>query len=102
MSAYKCLYYITEPVKLIGEGSYNLNDLKEIDVTDSYLGLDQEVRGCQNEEPQDHCRTRVHRDTLLEQCGCLPFNIRLSDNVWTELSKTLECDKSFFRKLFAC
>ena len=89
MSAYKCLYF-TEPVKLIGEGSYNLNDLKEIDVTDSYLGLDQEVRGCQNEEPQDHCRTRVHRDTLLEQCGCLPFNMRLSDKVCIKLSISLK------------
>ena len=82
--------YITEPVRLIGEGNYNLNVLKEIDVTDSYLGLDQEVRGCQNEEPQDHCRTRVHRDTLLEQCGCLPFNMRLSDKVWIKLSISLK------------
>ena len=90
MSAYKCLYYITEPVKLIGEGSYNLNDLKEIDVTDSFLGLNQEIRGCQNEESHDTCVTRVHRDTLLKQCGCLPFNMRLSDKVWIELSISLK------------
>ena len=46
--------YITEPVRLIGEGNYNLNVLKEIDVTDSYLGLDQEVR----------VKMRNHRTTV--------------------------------------
>ena len=94
---------IAEPVKLTGEGNYNLNVLKEIDVTDSHLGLDQDIRGCQNEEPQDHCRTRVHRDTLLKQCGCLPFNMRLSDNVWTLIfTKTVLIYLSSFRNLFAC
>ena len=33
-----------------GEGEYNLNVLKEIQVTDSYLGLDQETRGCNHEK----------------------------------------------------
>ena len=35
---------IVEAVKLIGEGEYNLNALKEIKVTESYLGLDQDVK----------------------------------------------------------
>ena len=75
---------ILEPIQLVGEGNYNLNELKMIEVTDSYLGLSQDTRGCQNEEPQDRCTTRVHRETLLTQCGCLPFNMRLSDNVWID------------------
>ena len=28
---------------LIGEGDYNLNVLKEVEVTDSYLGLNQDI-----------------------------------------------------------
>ena len=32
---------------MIGEGEYNLNVVKEIVVTDSYLKMDQSVRGCQ-------------------------------------------------------
>ena len=69
-------------MEFIGEGEYNLNDLKEIIVTDSYLGLDENVsRGCQNVEPLNNCTTRLYMDTLLRDCGCLPFNIRLSDKV---------------------
>ena len=68
-------------MEFIGEGEYNLNDLKEIIVTDSYLGLDGNVKGCQNVEPLNNCTTRLYMDTLLRDCGCLPFNIRLSDKV---------------------
>ena len=41
---------IIEPVTLIGEGEYNINALTEIKVTDSYLGLDEDVRDCQSKE----------------------------------------------------
>ena len=70
---------LQEPVKMSGEGEYNLDALKEIEVTTSYLGLDQEVRGCQNVEPFDNCTTRHYIENLLDHCGCLPFHIRLSD-----------------------
>ena len=85
---YKASFIVTwklctflEEVKLIGEGEYNLNALKEVKATDSFLGLDQEVRGCQNEESLHNCSTRKHIKNLIEQCGCLPFNIRMSDKV---------------------
>ena len=48
---------VAEAVKLIGEGEYNLNALKEIRVTDSYLGLDQDDTQCQDKEPFDNCTT---------------------------------------------
>ena len=76
-----------EPVKLNGEGEYNLNALKEIEVTDSYLGLDQKVRGCQNKEPQFNCTSRLYINHLLDKCGCLPFSMKLFDKVfWIILS----------------
>ena len=75
------LYVCVEPVELSGEGEYNLNVLKEIEVTPYFLGLDQTTRFCQNEEMFESCTTRQYIDTLLEQCGCLPFNIRMSDKV---------------------
>ena len=68
-------------MKLIGEGEYNLNALKEIRVTDSYLGLDQDVRICQDEEPRINCTTRKYLDTLLGKCGCLPITVRLFHKV---------------------
>ena len=63
---------ISEPVKLIGEGEYNMNVLTEIEVTESYLALDKGIRGCQNEEPLNNCTTRQFIETFLEKCGCLP------------------------------
>ena len=68
-------------MKLIGEGVYNLNTLKEIKVTDSFNGLDKDVRGCQNEEPFQNCTTRRYMDTIIEKCGCRLFHIESSDMV---------------------
>ena len=58
-----------------------MNDLTEVKVTDAYLGLDQNVRECQNEEPLFNCTTRKYHDTILKKCGCLPFNIKQSSKV---------------------
>ena len=68
-------------MSLYGEGEYNLNVLKQIKITDSYLGLDQNVRGCQNDISFTDCTTKQYIDSLLNQCGCLPLNIRLKDKV---------------------
>ena len=70
-----------EPVSLIGEGEYNLNVLKEIKATDSYLGLDQDVRKCQNDEPLFNCTTRKFIEDILTECTCLPSNLRISNKV---------------------
>ena len=75
------MWTIIEPVKLIGAAKYNLNGLKEIKVTESYLGLQQNVRGCQNEEELYNCTTKYFKDTMLEQCGCIPLDIAIEINV---------------------
>ena len=76
-----CYEYLLEPVKMIGEGEYNMNDLTDIRSTDSYLGLDKEVTECQIEEPLFDCTTRKYVETYLDQCKCLPLNIRRSRKV---------------------
>ena len=68
-------------MKLIGEGVYNLNELKVIEVTDSFLSMDQEHRKCQSNEPILNCTTKNYMEELIKQCGCLPFNTRSSDKV---------------------
>jgi len=45
-----------EPLILYGEGQYNLNVVKEVKVTESYLGLDKSVKGCQSEEEVKKCQ----------------------------------------------
>ena len=68
-----------------------VNVQKEIQVTNSYLGLKQDVRECQNDEAFDKCTTRQYLDTILAECGCLPLSMRNSNKV---------CDPySYFAKL---
>ena len=71
----------SEPLKLIGEGKYNLNAVKEIKVTDSFLEMDIDVRECQKEEPLENCTTRQYINDLLQQCDCLPLSITTSNKV---------------------
>ena len=88
-------------VKLIGEGEYNLNVLKEIRVTSDFLGLDQDDRKCQNEEPLINCTTRQYHHTLLKKCGCLPVNIGLLQKVQLILVILMLKCTLYPRKLFA-
>ena len=76
-----CVVITTEPVELFGEGAYNINVLKEIEATDSYLGLNQNIIECQNVEPLFNCTTRHYINSIITKCGCLPFNIALSEKV---------------------
>ena len=73
-------YNFVEPVQLNGEGEYNLFDPKETTVTDSFLGMDENTRGCQDEKAFN-CSTQKHIDAFLDKCGCLPLNMKLSDKV---------------------
>ena len=75
------LLLILDPVKLFGEGQYNLLSLKEIAVTDSFMGLDSDARNCQNIETIDDCNTRLHVNNYRRQCGCLPLSLKLSEKV---------------------
>ena len=70
-----------DSVQLTGEGEYNLNIIKEERVTESFLGLNQDVRGCQNEEHYDECTTRQFIENMRGKCGCLPLSIALSVQV---------------------
>ena len=70
-----------DPVQLTGEGEYNLNSIKEEEVTESFLGIDQAVRGCQNQEHYDDCTTRQYIEHMRENCGCLPLSMALFDQV---------------------
>ena len=83
---YSYVFNIKEPLELIGKGEYNLNALTDIRVTDSYLGLDQGVKECQNEESLYDCTTRKYNEAFWSECGCLPVNINLSNQVDTSLA----------------
>ena len=72
---------ILDPVRLFGEGQYNLHSMKEVSVTESFLGLNQDSRQCQNIETLDTCNTRNYFKNLRQECGCLPLSIKMSEEV---------------------
>ena len=86
-----------DPVQLNGEGEYNLNSIKEEEVTESFLGIDQAVRGCQNQEHYDECTTRQYIEHMREKCGCLPLSMALSDQVISHSFFKLDLQYNFVK-----
>ena len=80
-------------MKINEEGQYNLNNLKKISVTDSFMGFDRATRNCQETEAYDNCKTWIHVKKLRQRCGCLPLSLRLSEKVkvhfWSVIFKRL-------------
>ena len=67
-------------MKLSLDMEYNLNVIKEITVTDSFLSMDKDIRGCQRKS-YDDCTSRKYTNTLLSKCQCLPFQLKLTEEV---------------------
>ena len=61
---------------LHGEGNYNLNVVKEMKVTDSFMGLPQGVKQCQNTKVYLDCKTEEYLQALINNCMCLPFGLK--------------------------
>ena len=68
--------YFPVPEKFYGSGSIRIKGIKEIKVTDEYLGLNSQTKGCQNETTYEDCVTEVYIDMLKKECDCLPFNLQ--------------------------
>ena len=66
---------------LFGEGEYYLKEIKEVEVTESYLRLGMDDRNCQNDEPYYNCTSRHYIKSILKKCGCLRLDMRLSPKV---------------------
>ena len=74
------LLIFVEPLKLSLEKKYFLNVIKEITITDSFMSMDKDVRGCQKES-YDKCTTTKYINALMNECQCLPFQIIQSNKV---------------------
>ena len=54
---------------------------KEIQVSQSFLGIDENDRRCQSRELYDECIQHAYVDRIRKFCGCLPLSIKLNTNV---------------------
>ena len=73
--------FLLDSLKLPLDYEYNLNAVKEIKVTESFLGLEEHVKNCQTEEAIEDCKSKHYIDNLLQQCKCIPLSIRTNDKV---------------------
>ena len=51
-------------------------NVKEFKVTEDFLGLDEEKKGCQSQETVEDCRTNKYFAATTSKCGCVPFSLR--------------------------
>ena len=61
---------------MYGEGTYAISEVKEMRVTDEYLGLDENIRKCQNMETFEDCTTRNYIDATVKNCKCVPYSLK--------------------------
>ena len=64
------------PISVHGEGTFAISDVKEMKVTEEYLGLDENIRKCQNRESFEECTTNNYIDTVLKKCKCVPYSLK--------------------------
>ena len=74
--------FYLEPLNLEFGNEYNLNVIKEITATSSFLSMVRNVRKCQDDESFDECVTTKYIDNLIKKCNCLPLNLRLTEKVF--------------------
>ena len=66
---------------MIGEGEYNIV-VEKVGVTESYLGLSEEVRNCRDsEEDYQSCVTENFVQRVKEKCKCLPLGMSIDEEV---------------------
>ena len=53
---------------------YNLNVIKDIKATTDFLSM--EDKGC-SIQPYDNCTTRIYVQNIIEECGGLPFSMKI-------------------------
>ena len=72
------IFYFSDPIPLVlsGGGHYGLTDIKDVRVSQEFVGLGEAVTQCQTKEAGADCLTRKHQETVLATCGCFPFSLR--------------------------
>ena len=71
---------IEEPLMHYGEGKFNPNVIKKVEVTEDLLNFDQSDLQCQNDQSYENCTTEAHLSTLLNECNCLPLSLRTQES----------------------
>ena len=63
------------PLVLGGEGHFSLSGVKEVKVTEDFVGLGEEITRCQTGQSRADCLTEKYLARALSTCHCAPVNI---------------------------
>ena len=66
---------LLDPITLNGEGAYNFNSIKQIDVSESFLSMDPDIIKCQTKESLNDCTTRFYLLEVKDKCHCIPYAV---------------------------
>ena len=67
-------------LKIAGDGDFRVKVFKEIHVTDEFLSLDENTKGCQSVGKYRNCLSGYYQE-IKETCGCLPLYLSLENEV---------------------
>ena len=79
------------PIILEGEGHYALTAVKDIRVTEEFVGLGQGITHCQTEDFRADCVTRKLREKILQSCQCSPAYMRSYYDDLVHIKKDIQC-----------
>ena len=68
-------FFLLDSLSLQSGKEYNLNVVKEVEVTQDFLGMEENERNCQNYESFDNCKSRLYFAKLKNTCKCIPFHM---------------------------
>ena len=69
------------PLRVHGEGHYQLTSVKDVKVTQEFLSLNIEDKKCQHETTLDECRTKMYLSKMRNICKCFPYGIWAQEKV---------------------
>ena len=67
--------FLQEPLRLYGDGDYVLANVKQMDGTEGFLSLADEVKKCQNKESILECEANAYLDRGRTKCDCVPYHL---------------------------
>ena len=59
--------------------------VKDIKVTEDFLGLSDNVKKCQSEETFKECSTRQYLHAVESQCNCIPYALKYFSTVQNQV-----------------
>ena len=70
-----------------GGGNYRLTAVREIKVTDEFMGLDLKTINCQNETTLLNCQQAKYLSGLTKKCQCLHYNLANYSSTYEKVHK---------------